>query len=102
MLHGDRAADRLAPPCTRARRAGRGPRPVQDWVPNQSGTGWFWCSAQTTDEAREFAEALDGARLEQDEKVNAYQLDYRFEYSGNLLDVEVHLWFAPLLTQEVE
>jgi hypothetical protein len=37
----------------------------------------------TTDEARALAAALDDAGLEQDGLVNAYQLDYQFEWHGD-------------------
>jgi hypothetical protein len=46
----------------------------------------------TTDEARALAAALDEAGLEQDGLLNAYQLDYQYEYTdetGNTVVVHV-------------
>ena len=48
----------------------------------------------TTDEARAFAAALDDAGLEQDGLLNAFQLDYQFEYQDETRDTVVHIMFA--------
>jgi hypothetical protein len=47
----------------------------------------------TIDEARAFAAALDEAGLEKDGLLNAYRLDYEFEYPNETLDVPMHIWF---------
>ena len=48
----------------------------------------------TTDEARALAAALDDAGLEQDGLLNAYQLDYQFEYHDESRDTVVHIVFS--------
>jgi hypothetical protein len=63
----------------------------------------FWNYAEfTTDEARALAVALDDARLEQDERLNAYQLQYQFDYHDPSLDTVVHIVFRPLLPNDIE
>ena len=48
----------------------------------------------TTDEARALAAALDDAGLEQDELLNAFQLDYQFDYHDESRDTVVHIVFS--------
>jgi hypothetical protein len=48
----------------------------------------------TIEEARAFAAALDDAGLEQDELLNAYQLDYQFDYLDESGDTVVHIVFG--------
>ena len=48
----------------------------------------------TTDEARALAAALDDAGLEQDGLLNAYQLDYQFDYHDESRDTVVHIVFS--------
>ena len=49
----------------------------------------------TTDEARALAAALDDAGLERDGLLNAYRLDYQFEYHDEGRDVMAHIAFDP-------
>jgi hypothetical protein len=47
----------------------------------------------TIDEARALAAALDDAGFEQDPLLNAFVLDYQFEYQGESRDTVVHITF---------
>ena len=57
--------------------------------------GGFLYARFTTDEARAFAAALDDAGLEQDGLLNAYQLDYQYEYNDESGDTVMHIVFSP-------
>ena len=52
---------------------------TKNWQEN----GGIFYATFTTDEARALAAALDDAGLEQDGLLNAYQLDYQFEWHGD-------------------
>ncbi len=65
------------------------------WDYQQAGKFWHYAEF-TTEEARALAAALDDARLEQDEQLNVYRLDYRFEYQDPYWKTVVHIVFRPL------
>jgi hypothetical protein len=57
--------------------------------------GGLFYATFTTDEARTLAAALDDAGLEQDGLLNAYQLDYQYEYHDEYGDTVMHIVFNP-------
>ena len=63
------------------------------WDYQQADVFWLYATF-TTDEARALAAALDDAGLQQDGLLNAYQLDYQFEYNDESRDTVVHIVFS--------
>jgi len=63
----------------------------------------FWHYTEfTTEEAHLLAAALEGAHLEQDAQMNAYNLEYHFHYQDADLDTTVRILFRPLLPLHAE
>ena len=73
--------------------SGGAPHRHQVWESGGGGKHVAFSATFTIDDARALAAALDEAGLEQDGLLNAYRLDYQFEYPDERLDPPMHIWF---------